>query len=115
MNLKAFKMNKKKIISVSIIFFIFSLLQINDPDSYIWIIIYFIPSLLSLITIINYKITFLKFISCIYLFFAIYVYINNNETNIMYLFSEKFNESLGLLLCSFWIFLLSLFENLSNE
>ena len=44
--------------------------------------------------------------SPIYLIIAIYLYLNNSITTVMYIFDETANESLGMVLCSIWIFIL---------
>ena len=44
--------------------------------------------------------------SPMYLITAIYLYFNNSETAVMHIFDETTNESLGLVLCSIWIFIL---------
>ena len=93
---------------IGLIFFIFSLLQINDPDAIIWLPIYLIPSLISFLIIFNYKMKFLKIISFFYFILAIYNYTYSDATLKMFIFNEKANESLGLILCSLWIFILSI-------
>ena len=91
---------------VGILFLVFSMLQINDPDSYFWVLIYLIPSLCSFIYIsINNKkyIKYSKYLGVIYLVFAVYLYFFNNDTIVMHIFSETINEVLGLILCAFWL------------
>ena len=44
--------------------------------------------------------------STFYLIIAIYLYYNNSETTVIHIFDETTNESLGLVLCSIWIFIL---------
>jgi len=94
-----------------LIFLIFSLLQINDSDPSLWIILYLIPALLSFGLILNYNTHYSQYLSPIYLFIAIYLYFNNNDTNVMNIFSEQTNESLGLTLCAIWIYILPWFNN----
>ena len=94
------------ILLVGLFFFFFAYLQINDPDSLIWIIIYLIPAALSFSTLTNYRSKYFQYMSLIYLIVAIYLYLYNSETTVMHVFDETTNESLGLVLCSIWIFIL---------
>ena len=94
------------ILLVGLLFLFFAYLQINDPDSLLWIIAYLIPAALSFSVLTNYRSTYFQYMSPIYLIIAIYLYFNNSETSIMYIFDEITNESLGLVLCSIWIFIL---------
>ena len=91
---------------VGLVFLFFAYLQINDPDSLIWIMAYLIPAVLSFIALTDYKSKYLQYISPIYLIIALYLYWNNSDANVMYIFNETTNESLGLVLCSVWIFIL---------
>jgi len=99
------------ILLVGLLFLFFAYLQINDPDSLIWIITYLIPASLSFLTLTNYRSKYFQYISPIYLVIAIYLYFNNSEITIMYIFTETTNESLGLILSSIWIFILPLLNN----
>ena len=106
-------LNRLKIIIILLVglFFLFcAYLQINDPDSLIWIIAYLIPAALSFSTLTNYRSKYIQYLSPIYLIIAIYLYFNNSETAVMHIFDETTNESLGLVLCSIWIFILPLFN-----
>ena len=94
------------ILLVGLFFLFFAFLQINDPDSLIWIIAYLIPTSLSFSTLTKYRSKYIRYISPIYLIVAIYLYLYNSETTIMHVFDETTNESLGLVLCSIWIFIL---------
>ena len=87
-------------------FLLFALLQINDPDGYIWVILYLVPALLSLGLLLKYHDTKTIYISTVYLLIALYIYLNNNDSNLMNIFSEHTNESLGLVLCAVWIYIL---------
>ena len=108
--------NKLIIFMFGLIFLVFSCLQINDPDSYLWITAYLLPALLSFASILNYSNKYFQYLSPIYLIIAVYLYFNNNETMVMHILSETTNESLGLVLCSIWIYILPLFNNQSiNE
>ena len=99
-------------ILVGLLFILFSYLQLNDPDSLIWIMVYLFPAILSFVALKNYIPKYFQYVSLIYLIMAIYMYFNNSETMVMYIFDETTNESLGLLLCSIWIFILPLLKNL---
>ena len=102
-------LNRLKIIIILLVglFFLFcAYLQINDTDSLIWIIAYLIPAALSFSTLTNYRSKYIRYISPIYLIVAIYLYLYNSETTVMHVFDETTNESLGLVLCSIWIFIL---------
>ena len=100
------RFNNVIILLVGLFFLFFAYLQINDPDSLIWIIAYLIPAALSFSTLTNYRSKYFQYMSPIYLIIAIYLYFNNSETAVMYIFDETTNESLGLVLCSIWIFIL---------
>ena len=89
-----------------VLFLFFAYLQINDQDSLIWIIAYLIPAVLSLLALTDYRSKYLQYISPIYLIIALYLYWNNSDTDVMYIFNKTTNESLGLVLCSVWIFIL---------
>ena len=93
------------------LFLFFAFLQINDRDSLIWTIAYLIPAALSFLSLTNYRNKHFQYISPIYLIIALYLYFNNAETAIMHIFDEATNESLGLVLCSIWIFILHLLNN----
>ena len=102
-------LNRLKIIIKLLVglFFLFcAYLQINDPDSLIWIITYLIPTALSFSILANYRSKYIRYISPIYLIVAIYLYLYNSETTVMHVFDETTNESLGLILCSIWILIL---------
>lgn len=103
---------KKQIIVIvfGLMFLFFSLLQINDPDGYLWMVIYLIPALLSLSLLFNYHNTYTIYFSPFYLIIASYIYLNNNDTTTMNIFSEHTNESLGLVLCGIWIYILPKFK-----
>ena len=101
------RFNKAIILIVGLLFLFFAYLQINDPDSLIWIIAYFIPAALSFAALINYRKKYFQFMSPMYLITAIYLYSNHSKTAVMHIFDETTNESLGLILCSIWIFILS--------
>ena len=94
------------ILLVGLFFLFFAYLQLNDPDSLIWIIAYLIPAAFSFSTLTNYRSKYIRYISPIYLIVAIYLYLYNSETTVMLVFDETTNESLGLVLCSIWIFIL---------
>ena len=94
------------ILLVGLFFLLCAYLQINDPDSLIWIIAYLIPAAFSFSTLTNYRSKYIRYISPIYLIAAIYLYLYNSETTVMHVFDEITNESLGLVLCSIWIFIL---------
>jgi len=100
-------LTNKLIKAVGLIFFIFALLQINDPDAPIWFMAYLIPSVFSLLIILHHEFRFLKSISFMYVLLAIYHYMHDDVTLTMFVFNEKTNESLGLLFCAIWIFILS--------
>ena len=100
------RLNNAIIRSVGLLFLFFAYLQINDPDSLIWIIAYLIPAALSFSTLTNYRSKYIRYISPIYLIVAIYMYLYNSETTVMHMFDATTNESLGLVLCSIWIFIL---------
>ena len=102
-------LNRLKIIIILLLglFFLFcAYLQINDPDSLIWIMAYLIPAVLSFLELSDYRSKHFQYISPIYLIIAIYLYLNNSDTTVMYIFNETTNESLGLVLCSIWILIL---------
>ena len=96
---------------MGLLFSLFSYLQLNDPDSLIWIMAYLFPAILSFVTLKNYITKYFQYVSPIYLIIAIYLYFNNSETTVMHIFDETTNESLGLVLCSIWIFILPLLKN----
>ena len=106
------KFNNGIILLVGLFFLFFAYLQINDPDSLIWIIAYLIPAALSFSTLTNYRIKYFQYMSPIYLIIAIYLYLNNSETAVIHnIFDETTNEALGLALCSIWIFVLPCLNN----
>ena len=94
-----------------LLFLFFSYLQINDPDSTLWIIAYLLPAMLSFSYLLNYRSKYLQYLSPLYLIISFYLYFNNSESKVMYIFNEITNESLGLILCSIWIFILPLLDN----
>ena len=100
------RLNNTIILLVGLLFLFFTYLQINDPDSLIWIIAYFIPAALSFSALTNYRSKYFQYMSPIYLIIAISLYFINSETTVMHIFDETTNESLGLVLCSIWIFIL---------
>ena len=97
---------------VGLLFLFFAYLQINDPDSLIWIMAYLIPAVFSFLALTDYRSKYFQYISPIYLIIAIYLFFNNSDTTIMYIFNETTNETLGMVLCSVWIFIL---PRLSNQ
>ena len=106
MHKRDLKLNNVITLLAGLLFLFFAYLQINDPDSLIWIIAYLIPAVLSFSALTNYRIKYIHYISIIYLIIAIYLYINNSETTVMHIFDETTNESMGLVLCSAWMFIL---------
>ena len=96
---------------VGLVFLFFAYLQINDPDSLIWIMAYLIPAILSFLALADYRSKYFLYISPIYLIIAIYLYLNNSDTTIIYIFNETTNETLGMVLCSVWIFILPWLSN----
>ena len=102
---------KSVIILLLGLFFIFcAYLQLNDPDSLIWILAYLIPAALSFVTTINFRSRYFQYISFMYLIVALYLYCNNSESATEIL-NEPTYESLGLALCSMWIYILHLLNN----
>ena len=99
------------ILLAGLLFLFFSYLQINDPDSSLWIIAYLIPSILSFSSILNCRNRYSYYLSPAYFIIAIYLHFNNSETKVMHIFNEITNESLGLILCSIWILILPLLSN----
>ena len=97
---------KKLLIFIGFLFLLFSFLQINDPDASLWMIAYLIPAALTFLSIINHRNKYFQYISPVYLIIAIYLFLNNSNSTIMYIFDETTNESMGLILCSIWIFIL---------
>ena len=89
-----------------VLFLFFAYLQINDPYALIWIIAYLIPAVISFSALTKYRSKYFQYISLTYLIIAIYLYSNNSDSMVMYIFDETTNESLGLVLCSIWIFIL---------
>lgn len=100
------RVNNIIILLVGFLFLCFSYLQINDPDSLIWIIAYLIPAVISFSALTNFRSKYFQYLSLTYLITAIYLYSNNSDSMVMYIFDETTNESLGLVLCSIWIFIL---------
>ena len=96
---------------VGLLFLFFAYLQINDPDSLIWIMAYLIPAVLSFLELSDYRSKHFQYISPIYLIIAIYLYLNNSDTTKMYISNETTNETLGMVLCSVWIFILPWLSN----
>ena len=99
---------------MGLLFLFFAYLQINDPDSLIWIMAYLIPAVLSFLALTDYRNKYFQYISPIYLIIAIYLYVNNSDTTIMYIFNETTNETLGMVSCSLWIFILPWLSNSSS-
>ena len=85
------------------VFLFFAYLQINDSDSLIWVIIYIIPALISFLYLAKFSYNIFLYIGLIYFVLSIYIFLFNTETDVMHIFNEKTNESLGLLLSSIWI------------
>ena len=100
------RVNNIIILLVGFLFLCFSYLQINDPDALIWIIAYLIPAVISFSALTNFRSKYFQYMSLTYLITAIYLYSNNSDSMVMYIFDETTNESLGLVLCSIWIFIL---------
>ena len=94
------------ILLVGLLFLFFAYLQINDPYSLIWVMVYLLPAVLSFVALTYYISKYFQYLSPIYLIIAIYLYYNNSETACIHIFDETTNESLGLVLCSIWIFIL---------
>ncbi len=106
-------MNLYKIIIILIgfIFIFFSYLQLNDSDSIIWVIAYLIPAIINFSILTKFKFKNYILFSIIYLILSIYIFISNHEDlTVMYLFNEKTNESLGLMICSIWFFIFSIIQ-----
>ena len=78
-------------------------LQFNDPDGWLWILIYIYPTALSLATLLGKKLKKLHLIGGAAFLLAFLPYLFLVEA---YNFdNEKFRESGGLLICSFWLFI----------
>ena len=107
--------NKTILLIGGIIFLLFSYLQINDSYSFLWIIAYLIPAMLSFALIFNNWSKYFQYLSPVYLIIAINLYFNNSDVKIMHIFSESTNEILGLILCSIWIFILPLLIKNNNK
>ena len=72
---------------------------------------YLLPAVLSFLALTNYINKYFQYISIIYFIIAIYLYLNNSELTVMLIIDESTYESLGLLLCAIWIFILPFFNN----
>ena len=99
---------KITILVVSLVFIFFGYLQSNDPDALLWIFIYCLPAIISILYLLNYSNVKFAYIGIFYIFYAVYIYIYNFETNVMHIFDEKTNESLGLIITGIWIIYFSL-------
>ena len=100
-------MKRLFVLIMGFLFLFFAYLQLNDNDSLLWVVVYLIPSILSFLSSKNHNYKFNPHLSIIYLLFALILFFTNSETTIMHIFDEKINESLGLTLCSLWIFMLN--------
>ena len=99
-----------------LIFLLFSILQINDPDPFFWVTIYLIPAVLTIMMIFNKMIYRMNFLGFIYLIASINIYIDNHfNSAVMYIFSETTNELIGLAICGIWIFILPSFSKKVNN
>ena len=100
-------MKRPLVLIMGFLFLFFAYLQLNDNDSLLWVVVYLIPSILSFLSFKNHNYKFNSHLSLVYLLFALIIFFTNSETTIMHIFDEKTNESLGLTLCSLWIFMLN--------
>jgi hypothetical protein len=90
---------------------VFAVLQINDPDPFIWITVYSLPALLSFLFLMGYSSKYFQLMGPVYLIISIYLYYTKTDTEVMYIFDETTNELLGLILCAAWMFILPRFKN----
>ena len=96
---------------VGLLFTVFAVLQLNDPDSFIWITAYSLPALLSFLFLTGYSNRYFKWMLPAYLLIAFYLFLHNKDIEVMYIFDETTNEVLGLILCAAWMFILPRFKN----
>ena len=99
---------KINFILISLLFIYCAFLQINDPDPLLWFSIYFFPAIVSLLYILGYANINFFYLGLLYFLYSIYIQIYNFETNVMHVFDEKTNESLGLIISGIWIIYFSL-------
>ena len=99
------------ILAVGLLCTVFAVLQLNDPDPFIWITAYSLPALLSFLFLIGYSSKYFQLMSPVYLIISFYLYYNKIDTEVMYIFDETTNEVLGLILCAAWMFILPWFKN----
>ena len=99
------------ILAVGLLCTVFAVLQINDPDPFIWITIYSLPALLSFLFLMGYSSKYFQLMGPVYLIISIYLYYTKTDTEVMYIFDETTNEVLGLILCATWMFILPRFKN----
>ena len=101
-------MKKINLILISLLFIYCAYLQINDPDPLFWFSIYCIPAIVSLLYTLGYTNSNFLYLGLLYFLYSIYIQIYNFETNVMHVFDEKTNESLGLIISGIWIIYFSL-------
>ena len=99
---------KINFILISLSFIYCAFLQINDPDPLLWFSIYFFPAIVSLSYTLGYTNFNFFYLGLLYFFYSIYIQTFNFETNVMHIFDEKTNESLGLIISGVWIIYFSL-------
>ena len=99
------------ILAVGLLCTVFAVLQLNDPDPFIWITAYSLPALLSFLFLMGYSNRYFQWIILAYLLFAFYLILHNKDTEVMHIFDETTNEWLGLILCAAWMFILPRFKN----
>ena len=99
-----------------LLFLLFSILQINDPDPFFWVTIYLLPVVLTIMILFNKMIYRLHYLGIIYLIASINIYIDNHlNSAVMYIFSETTNELIGLAICGIWILILPSFGKKVNN
>tara|TARA_Y100000031_G_C8142435_1_gene348265 strand:- start:98 stop:433 length:336 start_codon:yes stop_codon:yes gene_type:complete len=103
------------ILTIGLLFSIFAVIQINDPDPFIWIIAYSIPALFSFSLLLDITSKHFQWMSPIYLIYGFYLFTNHKETEVMFIFNETINEIFGLILCAVWMFILPRLKTIGNS
>lgn len=87
------------------IFSLFALLQVNDPDPFVWIAVYGITALLTYLDLQGYHWKVENLIcSATFLLGATFLLFTSTQ---FHLHNEEFREGLGMMICSVWLGFLS--------
>lgn len=99
---------KKAYLIPTVLFVLFALFQLNDPDPWLWVAIYLYAAICSLLAGFN-RLSYVQVILgfCFYFFWLTYTF---PEPDQWHFDAEEGREAMGLIICGNWVAFLGIIK-----